>query len=80
MSVLSSDTRAALLKKLADGEGFESIQAMLEHATFDSVAPGICINPDCDHTAECEPDARNNYCEGCGQQTLRSCLSLAGLV
>jgi hypothetical protein len=67
------------LNQLADLEGME-VDEMLEQATFDSVAKGICTNPDCDYTTEVEPDQTEGYCEACGTQTVQSCLILAGLI
>ena len=74
---MSSNT--ALLAKLAEIEGMD-VQEMLEHATFDSVAPGICTNKGCEYTTEVEPDQREGYCEKCGTNTVKSCLILAGII
>ena len=68
------------LKQLADSEGFDTVMAMLEAATFDSVSPGICTNPGCDYTTEVEPDQEKGWCEGCNQGTVASALVLAGLI
>ena len=76
----SSKERQAKLQKLAESEGYESIDDLLYVAAYDSVVPGICIKPGCDATCECEPDARINYCEACGGQTVKSCLVLAGII
>ena len=65
------------LETLAEIEGMD-VMEMLEHATFDSVAPGICAN--CDYTCEVEPDQRKGYCEVCDTQTVSSCLILAGVI
>lgn len=65
------------LKKLAASEGMDELD-MLEKASFDSVAPGICL--ECGYTAEVEPDSTRGYCEGCGKQTVQSCLILAGVI
>ena len=67
------------LEELADVEGM-TVNEMLEEATFDSVAKGICTNPDCDYTTEVEPDSSSGYCEICGTQTVQSCLVLAGMM
>ena len=75
-----SKKREAKLQKLAESEGYESIDDLLYAAAYDSVVPGICIKPDCDATCECEPDARTNYCEACGGQTVKSCHVLAGII
>jgi hypothetical protein len=77
---LSKQERATKLKKLAESEGHQNVHDLLEDAACDSVVPGICTRPDCSYTGECEPDARENYCEACGGQTVQSCLVLAGLL
>jgi hypothetical protein len=77
---LSKQERATKLKKLAESEGYENIQDLLYDAAYDSVVPGICTRLGCSYTCECEPDARENYCEACGGQTVQSCLVLAGLL
>jgi hypothetical protein len=52
----------------------------LYDAAYDSVVPGICTRSDCSYTCDAEPDARKNYCEACGGQTVQSCLVLAGII
>jgi hypothetical protein len=68
------------LELLAEIEGYEDAQEMLEAAGCDSVVPAICMSPDCEATAELEPDAENDYCEECGCNTLSSCLIIAGVI
>ena len=75
---LSETDRQAKLETLRAAEGFESIEKMLEAATFDSVSPAICTN--CDYTCEMEPDQDRGYCEGCGGNTVVSALILAGII
>ena len=65
------------LDKLAESEGLDEME-MLEQATFDGIAPGICL--ECGYTTSVEPDSTNGYCEGCGKQTVQSCLILAGII
>lgn len=78
---LSQEQRQRKLKQLASDEGFDSVVSMLEAASGDSVAPGICVSPDCHYTTDCcEPDARQNYCEACGKQTVQSALVLAEII
>jgi len=55
------------------------LDEMLEEAVYDSVAPGICMNPGCDYTTEVEPDSMEGWCECCNTNTVQSCLVLAGL-
>lgn len=67
------------LTQLAQIEGM-TVNEMLESATYDSIAVGICTNKDCDYTTEVEPDCYNGYCENCGTNTVKSCLALAGII
>jgi len=53
---------------------------MLEAATFDSVAPGICSNEWCNYVTEVEPDCRDGWCKKCQSGTVESCLVLAGII
>jgi hypothetical protein len=75
---LSESERQRHLTKLAEAEGFDSAEAMLEASVIDSVAPAICI--DCGLTTGMEPDQEHGYCEGCGGNTVVSALILAGLI
>jgi hypothetical protein len=77
---LSKSEREAKLQRLAELEGFETVDEIFDAAVTDSVCPGICISPGCDYTTEVEPDQRKGYCEICGTQTVKSCLVLAGLI
>ena len=67
------------LKTLARIEGMDEI-ALLEAATFDSVAHGICKTPGCDYTTTVEPDQDRGWCEECNAGTVVSCLVLAGVI
>lgn len=67
------------LQELADIEGL-SIDELFEQATFDSICPGICRNPDCDYTTEVEPDSVEGWCEVCKTNTVTSALRLGGLI
>ena len=68
------------LDQLADIEGFDDPMDMLEEATYDSVAAGICTTKGCDYTTTVEPDCDSGYCENCSTQTVASCLSIAGII
>lgn len=72
-----STTDNNLLEDLAQKEGL-SVMEMLEMDTFDSVAHGICAS--CRGTQECEPDARSNWCDCCGENNVRSSLDIAGII
>lgn len=68
------------LIRLARTEGFSDVMDFLEDTGLDSIVPAICMNPDCDATADLEPDQTAGYCECCGQQTMRSGLVIAGII
>jgi hypothetical protein len=70
----------AKLDKLAELEGIEDVDAMLEMAAFDSVAPAICMNEDCDYTTGMEPDQDRGWCECCETNSVKSCLILARMI
>ena len=67
------------LQDLADIEGLE-VDEMLEQGVFDSLAYGICMNPDCDFTTQYEPDQDKGWCDLCETNTVKSCLILAGIM
>jgi len=68
------------MQELTEQFGFADEMEMLEAATIDSVAPAICMNPDCDYTTEMEPDQDRGWCELCEANTVKSCLVLAGII
>ena len=75
-------TNAEYLKstELAESEGFASSADMLKVFAYESVMPGICMNESCDYTAMVRPDARKEWCGFCETNSIRSCLSLEGVV
>ena len=77
---LSEKVRQEKLAKLLAAEGYETIEELAEAVFSDSVSPAICIEPDCDHVAEMEPDQDAGYCENCGKNTVVAALVLAGLI
>ncbi len=73
--------RRAKLKKLCEIEGFDDENELFAAAMSDSVCRAICCNPDnpeCDYTAEMEPDQDQDkgWCEVCERGTLVSALVL----
>jgi len=66
------------IKELAEIEGFDSVDEMIEAVGLESVMPGICKTPDCDYVTEVEPDSRSGWCENCEKQTVVSALELYG--
>jgi hypothetical protein len=61
------------------GDGSDDPMAMLEDAVHDSVCPGICRK--CEGTfEEVEPDQDRGWCEQCQENSVISCLMLAGII
>ena len=80
---MTPEMRKAKLGKLVELEGFEDENELFAAAMIDSVSPAICCNPnnpDCDYTAEMEPDQDRGWCEMCEAGTLVSGLVLGGLI
>jgi hypothetical protein len=67
------------LTTLAEAYGL-TVDELIEEYALDCVVPGICMNPDCEYTAEYEPDQREGYCDMCDTGSVRSALVLAGLI
>lgn len=83
MPVLSEEGRRAKLAKLLEIDGFPDETALFEAAISDSVCPAIFCDPErpeCEYTAEMEPDQDAGWCEECGRGTLVSALVLGGLI
>jgi hypothetical protein len=72
--------KQAKLARLIEIEGFDNFEQLAQAVLSDSVSPAICTEPDCDYTAEMEPDQDRGYCEACGKQSVVSALVLAGLI
>lgn len=68
------------LQKLAEIEGYDDPQDMLNDRICDSLVPAICSNPSCDYTQDMEPDQDKGWCPECEENTLKSCLILAGII
>lgn len=71
-------TARTRLRELAESEGYDEVTGLLEAAVIDSVSPGICMV--CGYTGEVEPDQDAGYCDGCGANTMKSALILAGVI
>lgn len=63
---------------LCKEEGYSDPVQMLEECMTDSTVPAICMN--CDATSYMEPDQEKGFCENCGNNSVVSCLVLAGLI
>ena len=68
------------LETLAENEGYDSVDDMIEAASIDSVVPAICVNIDCDYSTGMEPDQDRGWCENCKTNTVKSCLILMGVI
>ena len=68
------------LERLANIEGYEDVHELLVAASTDSVVPAICVTDGCENTDQLEPDAQNVHCSECGNDTMNSCLILAGVI
>lgn len=77
---LSPSERCRKLNQLVADFGFATHEEMAESALCDSVAPAICVNPDCDYSTDMEPDQTAGYCEACGTRTVVSGLVLLGVI
>lgn len=77
---LSKKTRLSKLRKLAEIEGYPSIDALLEASVTDAVSPAICTREGCDYMVEMEPDQDSGFCEACHLNTVVSALVLADII
>ena len=77
---LSTQVRHEKLAKLLAAEGYDKLEELAAAIVSDSVSPAICVEADCDHTAEMEPDQDAGYRESCGKNTVVSALVLAELI
>lgn len=68
------------LGTLTEAEGYAEVADFLEDHALGSVVPAICVAPDCDHTADLEPDQRAGFCEACGRACMKSGLVIAGMI
>ena len=68
------------LQKLLEIEGYINVTELLAACITDSVSPAICCNPDCNYTAEMEPDQDRGFCEECRTNSMKSALVLAGVI
>ena len=56
---------------LCEIEGLPLID-ILEQSLLDGIAPGICVNANCDSVYYYEPDQTEGYCEECGTNSVWS--------
>jgi hypothetical protein len=72
------EDEAYLLELITEEEGFEDPMQLLTEYALESVVPGIC--KECEAIYHYEPDQDEGYCEQCGENTVVSCLILAGIM
>ena len=80
---MSPQMMRAKLASLIEIEGFDDADALFAAAMTDTVCPAICCNPDdpdCDYTAEMEPDQDRGWCEMCERGTVVSALMLGDII
>ena len=65
---------------LCDENGYNSAEQLAEDYMNDGVVPGICMNDDCDFTAEYEPDQDKGWCEICETNSVFSLYVLMGII
>jgi hypothetical protein len=64
------------LNDLIEVEGYEDAEDLMNEIMYDSVNPGICMNPGCDYTTTVEPDCHDGWCEFCETNTVKSATEL----
>jgi len=77
---LSREQRRAKLAQLKRNVGLGSDDEMMERATCDGIVPGICTIHRCEYTCETEPDQDRGWCPECHDNTVWSCVVLAGFL
>jgi hypothetical protein len=78
-TVHEANLAAAKLDELSAICGL-SVTEFIETYALDEVVPAICMKPDCDFTADLEPDQREGWCEECDTHSMKSGLVLSGLI
>ena len=68
------------LDKLVELKGFKDDDELAKEFMFDSLCPGICMNPNCDCIYITGADQRNGWCDNCKTDSVESVLSLMGLI
>lgn len=65
---------------LAEDWGYTDPTSLIEDYVFDSIAPGICMEPGCDYSTEVEQDQTIGWCESCGTNSVKSAFILEGVI
>ena len=80
---MTPEMRRDKLRKLSVTAGHVDLDGLFAARASDSVSPAICCNPEnpeCDSTADMEPDQDRGWCEECRSGTMVSALVLGGLI
>ena len=73
------DEAAKSLARIAEDEGYETIDKLIFGVSLESLQPGRCRS--CGFvTTGVEGDSREGWCEGCGKNHVESVAVLAGLL
>lgn len=78
MSNLDTLTSEEAILLIAEDEGWgtddrDCLVYDVMMKAMDSVMPGVCMKSDCASiTSRCEPDATDNWCHECGDNTVKS--------
>lgn len=72
-------TERKKLNTIMEIEGMNEME-LLEQGVMDGLCYGICMNDGCNATYEYEPDSTQGWCDVCGTNSVRSALSLAGMI
>jgi len=64
-----------LVEEFADNE-----IELFEMAMNDLQAPGICVVDGCEFTTLVDQDTDDGFCDECGNQSVKSCLIIAGMI
>jgi len=67
-------------KTLAKEYGFDNTTDFALDVGFESIVPGICMNPGCDASYEYEPDQDRGWCSECETNSVKSILILTDIL
>jgi hypothetical protein len=62
---------------VAECEGYDTLEDLLQAVIADGVSRGICMTEGCSYATEVPPDQRKGWSEVCGKGTAASVLVLA---
>ena len=74
-------TNQQALIALCDIEGYDDWIVLAEDSdSHIGVCNAICVNDDCEYTAEMEPDQSAGWCAECNTNTMKSVMVLGGII